>query len=203
MSKLSQISEHEKPPIIRAKLPTMIIVNPRAKIGGRKIPSENVMDEMEEEEDDTDLHFEIKTAPWHEQPILPPQPLPKFPLQISWSPSTLCFVLDEDQVTHRLWITNRCDRTIFFHCCGLWNDTVRLGASWCCFPRTRIWLPPGLRAALYVRATPRDIISPIPDGVTFMQIAAAHLRDNVTGYFSIPIKAKFLKYIPPPVAEGE
>lgn len=158
MSKLSQISEHEKPPIIRAKLPTMIIVNPRAKIGGRKI---------------------------------------------SWSPSTLCFVLDEDQVTHRLWITNRCDRTIFFHCCGLWNDTVRLGASWCCFPRTRIWLPPGLRAPLYVRATPRDIISPIPDGVTFMQIAAAHLRDNVTGYFSIPIKAKFLKYIPPPVAEGE
>ncbi|XP_022829556.1 uncharacterized protein LOC111358581 [Spodoptera litura] len=203
MSKLLQISQHEKPQNIRAKLPTTVILNPRAKIGGRKVVSENVEDEMGEEEYDIDLHFEIKTAPCQEEPILPPQPIPKFPLHVAWCPNTLCFVLDEDQVTHRLWITNRSKRTIYLHCCGLWNDTVRYGASWCCFPRTRIWLPPGLRAALYVRATPRDIISPFPDAVTFMQIAAAHLRDNVTGYFSIPIKAKFLKYIAPPMAEGE
>ncbi|KAH9641961.1 hypothetical protein HF086_011711 [Spodoptera exigua] len=163
----------------------MIIVNPRVKIEGRKVFLEKIADDLEEEEDhDIDLHFEIETAPTATQKelILPPQPVPKFPLHIA--------------------ISNRTKRPIFFHCCGLWNDTARYGASWCCFPRTRFWLPPGLSAPLYVRATPREL-SPVPDAVTFLQIAAAHLRDNVTGYFSIPIKAKFLKYIAPPMLEGE
>ncbi|KAF9412980.1 hypothetical protein HW555_008677 [Spodoptera exigua] len=198
-------SQYETTQSIRAKLPNMIIVNPRVKIEGRKVFLEKIADNLEEEEDhDIDFHFEIETAPTATQKelILPPQPVPKFPLHIAWWPTTLCFELDEDQVTHKLWISNRTKRPIFFHCCGLWNDTARYGASWCCFPRTRFWLPPGLSAPLYIRATPREL-SPIPYAVTFLQIAAAHLRDNVTGYFSIPIKAKFLKYIAPSMLEGE
>lgn len=87
-------------------------------------------------------------------------------------------------------------------CCGLWDDNSRLGASWRSYPHTRFWMPSGLKVNVYVRATPRPI-SPIPTAKSSLQIAAAHVRDRVTGYFVVPIHTRFLKYIRPPAAEEE
>lgn len=80
-------------------------------------------------------------------------------------------------------------------CCGLWGEKSRLGASWRSYPRSRFWLPPGLHTILYVRAVPHPS-TPVSSAASALQIDASHLRDNVTGYFTIPIKTNFLKYKP-------
>uniref|UniRef100_A0A2A4JXX8 Uncharacterized protein n=1 Tax=Heliothis virescens TaxID=7102 RepID=A0A2A4JXX8_HELVI len=179
----------------QACLPTIIILNPREKIVADQIPIEEIHIQRKHEK-----HHETQLVRYPIKP--PPKPVPKFPLNISWHPNTLCFTLEDEPVVIRIWIWNRSKRSIYFNCCGLWDDTVRLGASWRCFPHTRIWLPPGLRSKMFVEATPHDMAS-VPSAVTYMQIAAGHLRDNVTGYFSIPIVAKFLNYNKLPSQEGE
>ncbi|XP_047023318.1 uncharacterized protein LOC124632503 [Helicoverpa zea] len=179
-------------------LPIVITLNPRKKIEAAQIPVKEL--KIKKEEGKHHGHHKIQLVRYPVTP--PPKPVPKFPLNISWHPNTLCFKLEDEPVLIRVWIWNRSKRSIYFNCCGLWDDLARFGASWRCFPRTRIWLPPGLRSKLFVEATPHDA-STIPGAVTYMQIAAGHLRDNVTGYFSIPIVAKFLKYNKPLLPEGE
>jgi hypothetical protein len=53
-------------------------------------------------------------------------------------------------------------------------------------------------AVFAVRATPRDHPSPLPSAHVALQLAASHMRDNVTGYFVVPIQVIFNSYIPPP-----
>lgn len=84
-------------------------------------------------------------------------------------------------------------RSIYIHCCGLCNERGRLGASWSCYPRTRFLLAPGLAADLCIKATPKDY-SPVPSACMAIQLAAAHLRDHVVGYFAVPVQVKFLKH---------
>ncbi|KOB71332.1 Uncharacterized protein OBRU01_12094 [Operophtera brumata] len=92
-------------------------------------------------------------------------------------------------------IWNACPRPIYIHCCGLWDETARLGASWCCYPRTRFHLAPGMASRLAITATPR-IQSPVPLACAGLQLAASHMRDHVVGYFVVPIVVKFLNCIP-------
>lgn len=94
----------------------------------------------------------------------------------------------------RVW--NPGDRTIYVRCCGLWDESARLGASWRCYPHTRLRLIPGFEGYIHIKATPRDN-SPIPYAHIGLQISSAHLRDNVVGYFFVPLLVKFMTYVPP------
>ncbi|KAJ8727059.1 hypothetical protein PYW08_015456 [Mythimna loreyi] len=177
-------------------LPPMLIFNPREKIEAEQIPVEDLAARAKEEK-----RYETQVVPYPDK-LTPHEPIAKFPVEMAWSPNALYFVLDEEPITVRVRIWNTSSHCMYFLYCGLWGDMARLGASWCCHPRTRIWLPPGLSSEIIVKVTPRQL-APIPCATASMQIAAGHLRDNVTGYFAIPVYVKFLKYIPPPVAEGE
>ncbi|XP_061706721.1 uncharacterized protein LOC133517421 [Cydia pomonella] len=129
-------------------------------------------------------------------PVTPLQPIPRYPLTVAWAPSTLCFNLDEEKVVKHLTIQNSNTHSIFVQCCGLWDSTARLGASWRCYPRGRFLLAPGVGAALAVSAAPRPYACPLPSAHLALQLAAAHMRDNVAGYFMVPIQVCFKNYIP-------
>ncbi|KAJ8725088.1 hypothetical protein PYW07_016046 [Mythimna separata] len=188
---VSEESQH-----VHNTLPPKLIYNPREKIEAEQIPIEDLVVQEKKEK-----RIETQLVPYPEK--VPLGPIPKFPVEMAWSPSALYFVMDEEPVTLKVRIWNTSYHCMYFLFCGLWGDTARLGASWCCHPHTRIWLPPGLSSQITVKATPREA-SPIPCAIARMQVAAGHLRDNVTGYFAIPVHVKFLKYIPPPAApEGE
>lgn len=61
---------------------------------------------------------------------------------------------------------------------------------------------PGLIYKLFIRAKPRPH-SPVPSAFAWLQLAAAHIRDNVSGFFVVPIQVKFLNYVPPSLGECE
>ncbi|XP_063823821.1 uncharacterized protein LOC135073582 [Ostrinia nubilalis] len=124
-----------------------------------------------------------------------PKPVPSHPLTLAWSPQELLFEINEEAIVQRLWIWNSCLRSIYIHCCELWDETAYLGARWRCYPQTRFLLAPGLTAELFLRASPKAV-SPIPCAKANLQLAAAHKRDHVTGYFAVPVNVKFLNHIP-------
>ncbi|XP_063530774.1 uncharacterized protein LOC134741807 [Cydia strobilella] len=134
-------------------------------------------------------------------PVTPLQPVPRYPLSVAWAPSTLCFNLDEEKVVKQLTLQNSNTHSIFVQCCGLWDSTAaaaaRLGASWKCYPRKRFLLAPGVAAALAVSAAPRPYACPLPSAHLALQLVAAHMRDNVAGYFMVPIHVHFNNYLPP------
>lgn len=86
-------------------------------------------------------------------------------------------------------------RSIYIHCCDVWDDAAYLGARWCCYPQTRFLLAPGLVAEMFVRASPKEV-APVPCAHAKLQLAATHMRDRVTGFFAVPMDVKFLKHIP-------
>ncbi|CAG4941027.1 unnamed protein product [Colias eurytheme] len=168
-------------------LPPVLCNNPRLKVEPEKVSLRNVFAEKlpHQHKSKTVIKEETKK-----------DPVPKFPLHISWSPSHFCFDLNGEVMICKLRIWNPGNRTIYTRCCGLWDDSARLGASWKTYPRTRFRLVPGQEGILYIKATPRDH-SPIPLAHIGLQIASAHLRDNVVGYFLVPILVKFMTYVPP------
>lgn len=93
-------------------------------------------------------------------------------------------------------LINVCDRLIYIHCCGLWNDEIRLGAYWSCYPKTRFLIAPGLRRELHVSAEPKDS-SPISEARVALQLAAAYKRDHVIAYFMVPMQVQFKNYVNP------
>ncbi|CAH0628795.1 unnamed protein product [Chrysodeixis includens] len=177
-------------------LPPEIILNPREKIQPEKIEVTDLVSHKQEAQElkahHQLVHYKVKR---------PPLPIPMSTLQLTWAPDTLCITMESEPVVYKLWIWNSCSRPIYMHVCGLWDETARFGASWCCSPRTRIWLCSGLRVQIQIKAKPREV-SPVPCANAYLQIATEHMRDMVTGYFSIPLKVKFLNYVSPPASEG-
>ncbi|XP_063374938.1 uncharacterized protein LOC134662596 [Cydia amplana] len=129
-------------------------------------------------------------------PTTPLQPIPRYPLTVAWAPSTLCFNLNEEKVVKQLTVRNSNAHSIFVQCRGLWDSSARLGASWRCYPRRRFLLAPGVAAALAVSAAPRPCTSPLASAQLALQLVAAHMRDNIAGYFMIPIHVHFNNYTP-------
>ncbi|XP_037297348.1 uncharacterized protein LOC119190171 [Manduca sexta] len=179
----------------RTALPPIVKSNPREKIDENNISVKDIILARKEKNP--------ANEPWIQFPSgKPSSPIPLHPLTIAWSPNKLYFEIDEKEVIRQLWVWNSCPRTIYLHCCGLWDETARLGASWKCYPRTRFRLAPGLKGELFVRAIPRNQ-SPVPYSFFGLQVAAAHMRDCVTGHFIVPVHVKFLKYVSPYLGEGE
>ncbi|CAB3236098.1 unnamed protein product [Arctia plantaginis] len=169
-------------------LPPDIYTNIHPKVEAAQIPLGGI---KLEEREVLDLHEQL--VYYHMKP--PPVPTPAYPITICCSPKCLRFELIDEPVLAKVGIINCSARPIYMQCCGLWGDKSRLGASWRSYPRNRFWLPPGLHTNVYVRAVPR-LSTPVASATSALQIDASHLRDNVTGYFEIPIKTYFLKYKP-------
>ncbi|CAH4033338.1 unnamed protein product [Pieris brassicae] len=189
-------------------LPPILCNNPRQKVNAEKISIRTIYKEKHEALQELNITQEK-----------PPQPVPLHPLHLIFSPDHLCLELHENTVISKLryifkfktppskvtwltWVWNPSDRTIYVKLCGLWDESARFGASWWCYPRTRFLLVPGFNGTIYIKARPR-ISSPIPFANIALQLAASHLRDNVVGYFVIPIFVRFSNYVPPPVLLGE
>lgn len=77
-----------------------------------------------------------------------------------------------------------------------------MGASWNCHPRTRLRLAPGLMGEITIQIKPRET-SPVQLTCAVLQLAASHLRENVTGYFAVPIEVSFLNSVMPSLAGEE
>ncbi|VVC91614.1 unnamed protein product [Leptidea sinapis] len=125
-------------------------------------------------------------------------PVPLYPLQIDYFPDKFSFEVNDEVVIRKLRIWNPCSRFVYVKCCGLWDESARLCASWYCYPKTRFLLAPGLGASIIIKVVPRGD-SVIPFAHVGLQLAAAYLRDNVVGYFVVPIFVKFMNYVPPSV----
>ncbi|KAI8440337.1 hypothetical protein MSG28_001675 [Choristoneura fumiferana] len=177
-------------------LPTVICINPRAKILPEEVPVADLIIHRKEKPD------ENVPLVWEPDPGPPSQPYPRHSLSIAWSPPSLCFELLEEKVVQQLTVWNSATHLIYVQCCGLWDDTAKLGAGWKSYPRKRFLLAPGLVAKIGVSAKPREYPSPVPMAYVGLQLAASHTRDIVTGYFVVPIQVKFKNYIPPPPGEG-
>ncbi|RVE45082.1 hypothetical protein evm_010270 [Chilo suppressalis] len=120
------------------------------------------------------------------------KPIPLYPLTITWSPNHLRFEIKDDPVVQKVWVWNTCYHTIYINCCNLWNDIAYLGARWHGYPETRFHLAPGLKGKLFIRAVPKEQTP----------LAAAHKRDLVTGFFSIPVTVKYLNFVEYAGVEG-
>ncbi|XP_045763479.1 uncharacterized protein LOC123866154 [Maniola jurtina] len=188
MHSLQELAEYDE---VLNPLPPLISINLRAKLDAEKVSIEDVTHTAHHKKRSIQ-HHEAK----EDQSILKSRPRPLHDLEIIWCPSVLDFEIDDVEILYRLRIWNPCPRSIYLHCCGFWDETCRLGAYWRCYPRTRFLLAPGLPVDIYIKATPRDY-SPIPHATIALQLAAAHKRDNVVGYFAVPIRVTFLKYLPP------
>lgn len=92
----------------------------------------------------------------------------------------------------RVW--NACHRPIYLHYCGIWNYNNHNEVGWRCHPKTRLFLAPGLNVDLSVSIIPHKDTN-VPSAKSTMQLATSHLRDNVVGYFSVPIQFRFLNYV--------
>ncbi|KAJ2950610.1 hypothetical protein O0L34_g8863 [Tuta absoluta] len=172
-----------------AHLPPFIITNPRLKIEPEFIPLEKTLNRKEKKGHKTTALI------WTEHTKLK-KPIPKHPISLSWWPNNLYFVLGESAtVTKSIRIMNRSPKIMYIHCCGLWNDEARMGASWKCYPRTRFLLSPGLSAQMYIEANPRAD-APVPATTAGLQLATAHRKDTVFGYFVVPIHVTFHNYVP-------
>ncbi|XP_012547150.2 uncharacterized protein LOC105841905 [Bombyx mori] len=124
------------------------------------------------------------------------------PLSITWFPDQLYFAINKKKLTKKLRVLNACSNTVYIHCCGLWNEKARLGASWNCHPRTRLRLAPGLMGEITVQIKPRET-SPVQLTCAALQLAASRLRENVTGYFAVPIEVSFLNSVMPSLTGEE
>ncbi|XP_034825573.1 uncharacterized protein [Maniola hyperantus] len=193
MQSLQELTDDE----VLNPLPPLISINLRAKLDAEKVSIEDITHTA---------HTKKRPMQHHEAKqdhILKSQPRPLHDLEIIWCPSVLDFEIDDVEIVYRSFalerqslIWNPCPRSIYLHCCGFWDEKCRLGAYWRCYPRTRFLLAPGLPVNIYIKATPRDY-SPIPHATIALQLAAGHKRDNVVGYFVVPIRVTFLKYLPP------
>ncbi|XP_053600070.1 uncharacterized protein LOC128669335 [Plodia interpunctella] len=173
-------------------LPPMIVNNPRPKIEAEQIPLSELLPKPKKRKSVNRLIVSRAGEV---------QPKPMLPLELSCSPTLLCFQLDRDTVMQDVKLWNVCKRSIYVLCCGMWDETARLGASWWCYPRTRFFLPPGFPAKITIKATPRGY-APIPYATSALQVAVAHKLDHVVGYIVIPICAKFLTFRPPSFGES-
>ncbi|KPJ01916.1 hypothetical protein RR46_05125 [Papilio xuthus] len=186
MIALSQIIEDDK----ENYLPPVISNNPHEKVG-----PENVHINFDE------LHFlsEKRNKTDKSKQVLIKetiQPVPKYPIALIWFPDTLKLIIDKTPINGKLTLINVCERLIYIHCCGLWNDEIRLGAHWCCYPKTRLLIAPGLRRELYVSAEPKETC-PISEARVALQLAAAYKRDHVIAYFMVPMQVQFKNYVNP------
>ncbi|CAG9792053.1 unnamed protein product [Diatraea saccharalis] len=120
--------------------------------------------------------------------------LPLYPLTITWSPDHLHFEIKDNVIEQKLWVWNTSYRTIYIHCCGLCDETAYLGATWNCCPQTRFNLAPGLKGELFIRATPKEE-APVPYAFAKLQLAAAHKRDHVTGFFAVPVMVTYSNFV--------
>ncbi|KAL0839659.1 hypothetical protein ABMA28_016325 [Loxostege sticticalis] len=176
--------ERESP--ISGTLPPMICANLREKILPEEIPTSEIVIKSRKGKSKADILQQV-------EPVR--EPVPLHPLSITCSPDKLLFEIKEEAVVQRLWVWNCCIRTIYVHCCEIWGEKAYLGARWRCYPQTRFHLAPGLMAEVFIKASPKEV-SPIPCACAQVQLAAAHKRDHVTGFFAVPVYVKFLNHIP-------
>ncbi|KAJ0179407.1 hypothetical protein K1T71_005119 [Dendrolimus kikuchii] len=193
MNSRAEIKEDDQ--LATFTLPPYICNNTREMIGAEKIIINDIRIKQNVKENPK---VQILDYPLSKQDL----PSPLHPLTITWSPDTLSIVLSDEEILQRLWIWNSCYRTIYVHVCGFWDEKIRLGATWRCYPRTRFQLAPGMKGEIRIRATPH-IQSPVACAYAGLQLASAHMRDHVTGYFLVLMQVKFLNYIPPSFGECE